>query len=200
MKKIVDMLKNGPPEWLVAGTRGPELRAAEPDELQDLSQRGWRLVGAIETSRHEKLYEYVPNNAARYGEFGHDGRTLPAGMSEVTKSVMAPHTILMLARDPESWQSELHAVNENLRKDAVASSAREQELIASCDALSEELQESTRTLRDAKEQLAKLLKRYEARDDAAHRMERDLGKIRSAIGDLRVREILGEEKPLTTKT
>lgn len=166
-------------------------RTCGPGDLEILTRDGWSLVKVIQSDRMIDVLEDV----AHFDEAPHrsDGYYRAPGWqhASVTKKVVVTDTLFLLEKDESTVIAELEAKIKEA--EAKASAADVEKKKAEKD-LFEEKGASQRLSAAAirsQELHAKLLVDTEELRKTKARMEADLGKIRLAIGDLRMREIVG---------
>lgn len=156
-----------------------EVRVVGEFELQRVTQEGWVLLAIVTEQQTTSTTEQVPNS----GQYG--------GTIGIQKTMLQTITRYVVGRDEESalgaMKAEVLAAQEKARENSRAL---------------EDLAASEKKLKESKEQhaaaegmLDKLREVREGearqREQAVRKYERDIGKLRAALGDIRMKEILG---------
>lgn len=173
------------------------LRVVDGYELQGLTQRGWRVVETIITS--EPIDIFVPMSEAdrqARGHYPNSGGTYYDGQGQVPNGMLRSKALGQICKYliGQPMESALDLLVSQL-EDAKA-------LRAAAEAATAEAAKATKK---AEEDLGRMTKSHEVcsadRDrhqktvyelqEQKRKLEVDIGKLRIALGDLRMKEILG---------
>lgn len=157
-----------------------ELGATEvvaEDAVRTKTAAGWRVVAIVQEALARTVWQYQNGINAE----------VPAGTSTLTKYLVAEGRDATLRRVAEEAEAHrVHALEcENARKQAERDLAAEKEGHAM---VQRALDRATKTEADLRAKLA-------AEADRNRRLETDLAKVRTAVGDLKMRDILAEKQP-----
>lgn len=164
------------------------IKTIRPSELAQHTTDGWSIIDVFDEDRVAeswgKLPRVVPHTQPQYG------------VDDGTVSTSTPHVVrerfFVVRQQPESELARMATELSNMRTerdDARRTSADWKNL---CDRQAKEVNELKLNF-DREAQLTGTLKKERVRDvEKIRKMEGDLGKVRAAIGELRMREILGE--------
>jgi len=158
------------------------------ESLFEETQRGWKVIGSYQDSVMESVFEQEPLPA---GQQPYGGYTPTPGFVNVQKWKPALVTFFVLMKDAESV---IAALNDQLKEACEKSATAHRE----CDAAQKSLKETETKLENAKNHnqavdnaLKDLRATREKELTTSRKLEVDIGKIRTAIGERQLKEILG---------
>ena len=163
------------------------------DEVERRSREGYLLIDIVYVDDIDLMPETTSDNENGYnGQYGTRTHT-------VTKPMMARRPRFVMAQGRDNTIEQLHFSLKEAQTHAqtrileLSELARESEKKADVQA-----KYAARLVEDKKhldERNATLIKELEAARATSRKIELDIGKVRKAVGELRMKEILGEEKP-----
>lgn len=168
---------------------GTVYAAVEQDQLEGRSYRGFTLAAVIYEDQLVAVEgdESRPDRRPQHG-FIHD----PPTVGHVApQAVVVRRARYLMRQDAESALAKLHLELEaaNELRTAAYQRDRERERL---DAEQEKETKKLRTeLQTARDNYAAVVRSREADLTARRKLETDIGKLRGALGDLRMKEILG---------
>lgn len=191
MRKLNDVLESGEYD--------AELKLVEAHEVHDLSCAGWVLVGLVETTKRMQIAEQIP--AATSGGAWRASRMedrvgypLPEGTMEILREEIHPVTLFAMRRDPESLLGRLRDGEAKFTKELQELRDAHAELEKRCAEQHKELDITKGRLSHADE----VARRHVMiADEMRHKcgiMEQDIGRIRKAVGEMKMKEILGRDE------
>lgn len=161
------------------------LKVVSASQLEEFSAQGWRVLEGFNEEQDHVFLGSEPKQVE-------DGNSYCSTV-DTRRSVVLSQRYYVLGRDETSVLADLNSkiAAANVQVKDLTAKAKEQD----------------DTLSQARREIDRLTNFVEARDLAAGRvaqerrgeqermrkMEKDLGKLRAALGDLKMREILGEE-------
>jgi len=174
------------------------LRVVEGWELRSLTERGWRIVESIITSEPIDLFVAMSDEEARArGQMlGGCGQTYYDGVGQVPFGMKRSKVLGQICKYLIGQPAESALEDLQVELDAMKEAVRLAET---------EAREASKATKTASEALARKTELHDAllkeRDDLYARFykldaqrrtfELDIGKLRTALGDLRMKEILG---------
>lgn len=159
------------------------LRVVRANELTNLTERGWKLKQVLDETeiQHADEYVYVPD--PRYGGQGIQQKT------SAKPVVLSTHRYLV-ELDEGSTLAQAAEAAEQSRARQVAEQNRAFNLEKELKQTQETLKEQVKEFQDLSKWHAQLKQELQGEYSQRRKMEVDIGKLRTAIGDLRMREIL----------
>lgn len=169
--------------------KGP-CRVGNKELVRELTQAGWRLV-AMTTGQEVVTLRKRELSARQIQNRNDNGYTGLIPDEVASQEAVADAVLFVLQQDEESALAESTKAAEAMewqRSQAVSDLAVER-------AAHDETKRALETRRQNQEGLERLQKRAEearlTAEQRLRRMETDLGKLRAAVGELKVKEILG---------
>jgi len=163
------------------------LKIVGDHELAGVTQQGWRLVAIVQEQGYMMACEQVPNPNPTYG-----------GTIGAQRAMPSLTTRYVVGRDEESALAEVHRTVEMKDKKLAEALQETRELRVKAEGADKVERENSRLAewlakaqKDLHEVQAALVRERDLQREKLRKYETDLGKVRSALGDLRMAEILG---------
>lgn len=161
-------------------------------ELHTETQNGWKVVGSYQDTMMEQVFDLEPTQNGSYSPptFA-NGMQAPQGFTYVQKMKPSVVTFFVLVKDSESI---IASLNDQLAKERLAAKKAAEDL-AALQKLQKETEDKLSRQKAEAERLCRHVKDVEGVRDqertVSRKLEVDIGKIRTAIGERQIKEILG---------
>jgi hypothetical protein len=159
------------------------LRVAEGSELESLTTQGWRMLQVLPESREIVSREEVPLVLP--------GQNYPTTYSGTRAQVVQQHRFLMLKEERTvlaEAQARFDAVTADNQKKTAALLEAEKKAKEQAAQWQRICEENKRYL----EQTVALREEVATMRGQRDKMEKDIGKVRAAVGELKMKEILSQ--------
>jgi hypothetical protein len=159
--------------------RYAEVKTVGEDDLPNVTREGWRLVAIVQEQTYVTAQETQPVGGGQFGTV-----MASRAMPSITNRYL-------VGRDETSALAESHRLRmeaEEKRGAAVMELKRHAEAAQAADKLAAQVTDLQDTLQRAEDRETHAARSYQER---IRKYEIDIGKLRAALGDLRMTEILG---------
>jgi len=157
-----------------------ELKIVTDYDLPDATKEGWRLVAIVQEQGYMMAAESIPNPNPSFG-----------GMIATQRAMPSITTRYVVGRDETSALAAAHRLREAAEEKTRAAVAELKNHAAQAQAAERLGQENVGLKERLKRETENLQTALKFQQDRVRRYEVDLGRIRAALGDLRMNEILG---------
>jgi len=156
---------------------GTDVKVVSADEMKYGASYGWRLLAVVPEVQPVQLTE---------NESGSEGRFMNRLVHRETTKIW-----YVLARDPHEVIDALRSENAGWRTSGAERVKEKEEAEANLKAAEKKLALAQGELESVKKNHTTMHQSYIDATTAKRKMENDIAKLRTAIGDIRMKEILG---------
>lgn len=162
------------------------MKTVSAELLEQATEEGWRLVETITTDAMQTVYEHDMTVEVKLDNYGNSNKR-----PEVKRSVLIKTVLFLVGKDEDSALRVLKEKYDAVLHDLDIQRTERHNAILKAQAASKEAEELKSRCDKLKDSLLGAENGSYSKGERLRTMESDMAKIRIAVGDLKVKEILG---------
>ena len=169
------------------------VKTVSAEQLERATYEGWRVIQTIEVEDARTVYEHdmaIAVPAADPNRYGGD----PSRRPKVERTVVVKTMMFLVGKDESSAVGLLTSQLRQAHRELADAQGNERLAKSHLGVAEKALNEAKKDIEERTEFVIQLRKQNEQREERLRKMEQDMAKIRHAVGDLKVKEILGDQK------